>query len=574
MARRSAEQETAIKTIERPKGSGERFASFDLCPNLLRAVTEAGFKEPRPIQAATIPAALEGRDILGLAQTGTGKTAAFALPIIERLLARRGERRGPRALILAPTRELALQIQKEIELLAKFTNVRSVAIFGGIGLGGQRRALQRHPEVIVACPGRLLDLAGSADVRLDGIETLVLDEGDHMLDMGFLPDIRRILAMLPERRQNMLFSATMPREIRGLAGELLDNPKTVELANSVPAETIEHALYPVDPKRKTELLMHLLGQEDFTSAIVFLRTKHRTRRLAEELKKSGQRAIGLQGNMSQGQRERAMNGFRSGRYNVLVATDIAARGIDVAGVSHVINFDVPGTPDAYTHRIGRTGRAERSGKACTLVISEDFSMVKEIERRLDMSIPRVKLEEFGGSAFEAAEQRSGKRHGGKAKKGGGGKWNKSGGGQWSKAGGNAGHDSGNRSWSKPERSSNSGGHWKKPGGDKWSKPGGKWDKPGGGPGRDSGSRSWSKPGHSSNSGGHWKKTGDDKWDKPGGSGGRGAGQGGWSKPRGASAGGRRARPGGAAPSKRWTKPGRKTGFGHWAKPAGSSSERS
>jgi len=327
--------------------------------------------------------------VLGLAQTGTGKTAAFALPIIERLVASRGN--NPRALILAPTRELVLQTHREIEVLARYTNIRATTIFGGVGAGSQVRALRARPDIIVACPGRLLDLLGSGDVRLDGIEVLVLDEADHMLDMGFLPDIKRILARLPEPRQNLLFSATMPREIRGLADRVLRNPHVVELEHHMPLETIEHSLYPVSQDGKTSLLRHLLRDESFESAIVFLRTKHRAKRLARDLDRSGHRAVALQGNMSQGQRQRAMQGFRDGHYDVLVATDIAARGLDVAQVTHVINFDIPNTPDAYTHRIGRTGRSERSGRAYTFVTGDDYSTVKDIERKLKMEIPRVRL---------------------------------------------------------------------------------------------------------------------------------------------------------------------------------------
>ncbi|HJM57177.1 MAG: RNA helicase [Planctomycetes bacterium] len=398
-------------TGKRPTGSKNAFASFGLGKNILRAVTEAGFNEPRPIQAKTIPQVLKGRDVLGLAQTGTGKTAAFALPIIERLVASRGQ--NPRALVIAPTRELAMQIHSDFQMLGKFTNIRSTTVFGGVSAVPQKRALRSRPDVIVACPGRLLDLMGSKDVRLDGLEVLVLDEADHMLDMGFLPDIKRIIKQLPERRQNLLFSATMPREIRSLTDNLLHNPHVVELAITAPMETIEHALYPVEQSRKTDLLTHLLHEQNFTSAIVFLRTKHRTRRLARDLERAGMNAIALQGNMSQGQRQRAMQGFREGRYNVLVATDIAARGIDVAGISHVINYDIPNTPDAYTHRIGRTGRAEQSGKACTFVTGEDFAGVQAIERKLNMQIPRIKLKGFSGGVSERATGRSqGRRQGG------------------------------------------------------------------------------------------------------------------------------------------------------------------
>ena len=395
---------TTIRS-ERSKGS---FGTFGLNKNILRAVSEAGFDVPRPIQAKTIPQVLAGSDVLGLAQTGTGKTAAFALPIIETLSRTRG--RNPRALILAPTRELALQIHTEIELLAKYTGVTSTTVFGGVGAAPQIRALRKKPDIVVACPGRLLDLVGSGDAPLDGVEVCVLDEADHMLDMGFLPDIKKVLARLPKKRQNLLFSATMPNEIRRFANSLLHNPHVVELSHSSPAETIEHALYPVDQKRKIGLLTHLLAADDFRSAIIFLRTKHRAKRLAQSLDRAGHRAVALQGNMSQSQRQKAMQGFRDGHYDVLVATDIAARGIDVAKVSHVINFDVPGTPDAYTHRIGRTGRAECNGKAFTFVTPDDFPAVKDIERKLNMSIPRIKLTEFrGGGEEENFDDRAGAR---------------------------------------------------------------------------------------------------------------------------------------------------------------------
>jgi ATP-dependent RNA helicase RhlE len=394
-----------MASTNRPPRSKGSFATFGLDKKLLRAVREMGFEAPRPIQARTIPQVLSGRDVLGLAQTGTGKTAAFGLPILQRMLARKGT--NPRALILAPTRELALQIHAELELLAKHTGVRAITVFGGVGAAPQVKGLRARPHVVVACPGRLLDLMGSGDAVLDGLEVLVLDEADHMLDMGFLPDIKRILARLPARRQNLLFSATMPREIRSLADRVLRDPHVVELAHSAPADTIEHALYPVERHQKTALLRHLLRGDDFRSAIVFLRTKHRARRLARDLERDGHRAVALQGNMSQAQRQRAMQGFRDGHYDVLVATDIAARGIDVAQVSHVINYDVPNTPDAYTHRIGRTGRAERSGRACTFVTHEDFPAVKEIERKLGLQIPRVKLRDLHRGGGGQGPRRSG-----------------------------------------------------------------------------------------------------------------------------------------------------------------------
>ena len=368
------------------------FGRFELPERLLRGVRAAGFDNPWPIQVETIPAGLEGRDVLGLAQTGTGKTAAFALPLLDRFLETR--RKAPAALVLAPTRELATQIADEIQTLAKFTRMKTVTIYGGVSMRQQVNALRQHPEIVVGCPGRVLDLLRQGLLRLDRIEALVLDEADHMFDMGFLPDIRRILAALPSPRQNLLFSASMPSEIRRLADDLLDDPHVVELANSIPATTIDHALYMVEERRKRDLLEHVLAGDDCESAIVFTRTKHRARRLAEQLSKAGHRAIGLQGNLSQAQRDRAMRGFRSRRYDILVATDIVARGIDVSGVSHVINFDVPNTPEAYTHRIGRTGRAELEGVAFTFVTDEDRSWVSATEQMIGAPIPRRQAKGF------------------------------------------------------------------------------------------------------------------------------------------------------------------------------------
>lgn len=377
------------------------FEAFKLGPALQRGIVAAGFTQPRPIQEQTIQSVLDGRDVMGLAQTGTGKTAAFGLPLMERLLRQR--KPGPRALIVAPTRELAAQIDAELRLLGKFTPLKTAVIFGGVGMGPQIAALRRNPDIIVACPGRLLDHLNQRNVQLNRIETLVLDEADHMFDMGFFPDIRRILAQLPAQRQNLFFSATMPQEVRGLADGILQNPHVVELANAKPAETIDHELYPVQEAKKIDLLQHLLSTP-FESAIIFTRTKHRAKRLAEKLSKTGHAAVALQGNMSQAQRERAMGGFRKNKFNVLVATDIAARGIDVAQVSHVINFDVPNTPEAYTHRIGRTGRAERSGQAFTFVTGEDRSMIKAIERKLGKPIKRARVDGYTDDQTARATQ--------------------------------------------------------------------------------------------------------------------------------------------------------------------------
>jgi len=370
------------------------FAGFGLNPAVLSGVSAAGFKTPRPIQSKAIPAALQGRDVLGLAHTGTGKTAAFALPILNRMA---GGRSGdPRALIIAPTRELANQICQEIRTLARYTQLRVATLIGGVSASQQIAELRKRPEMIVACPGRLLDLMQQGFVRLDRIETLVLDEADHMFDMGFLPDIRRILAALPANRQNLLFSATMPDEIRHLADGLLRDPLAIELSHSRPVPTVSHAAYSTDSRQKYRLLELVLSESDCASAIVFTRTKHRARRLAQDLERSGRRAVALQGNMSQPQRVKAMEGFRKGHFNVLVATDIAARGIDVEGVSHVVNFDMPDTADSYTHRIGRTGRAGETGKAVSFITLEDRPVVRAIEERIGEPIPRWAVEEFSG----------------------------------------------------------------------------------------------------------------------------------------------------------------------------------
>ncbi|MFT5287573.1 MAG: ATP-dependent RNA helicase RhlE [Planctomycetota bacterium] len=402
--RRGAGQSESTGDAQRSNDSNEEavnpkssFNTFGLDKSLLKGIEALGFTNPRPIQAKAIPEALNGRDVLGLAQTGTGKTAAFALPILQRLMGKKGS--APRALIVAPTRELAIQIHAEIVELGRFTGLKAATIFGGVSQVKQVRALKGRPDILIACPGRLLDLHKQRECDLSKIETLVLDEADHMFDMGFLPDIRRILTALPRERQNLLFSATMPKEIRSLADRTLNRPHVVELGHSKPASTIDHFLYPVGQKKKLDLLTHILKEDSFTSAIVFLRTKHRARRVARDLDRDGYRAIALQGNMSQGQRDRAMTGFREGRYDILVATDIAARGIDVANVSHVVNFDLPGTPDAYTHRIGRTGRSELSGKAVTFVTSEDKAGLRAIERNLGEEIPRRFIKGFAESGI-------------------------------------------------------------------------------------------------------------------------------------------------------------------------------
>jgi ATP-dependent RNA helicase RhlE len=378
------------------------FSDFELSPRIAAGVNALGYEQPTPIQEQAIPPIMAGRDVMGLAQTGTGKTAAFALPILQRL--ETGPRGRVRALVVAPTRELAEQINSSFRDLGHQTGLHSVAIYGGVSLGPQLQALRRGPEIVVACPGRLLDHIRQGTVNLSQVEVLVLDEADRMFDMGFLPDVRRIIQAVSERKQTLMFSATMPDDIRALAADVLKDPLTVQIGLSAPAGTVTHALYPVPQNLKTELLIDLLNGTPTGAVLVFTRTKHRTKRLAEQLQRAGFRTASIQGNLGQNQRQAALDGFRTGKYDILVATDIAARGIDVNGISHVINYDMPDTVDAYTHRIGRTGRADRSGEAYTLVTAEDADTVRAVERVLGSKIERRFLPEFdyhaGGSTFE------------------------------------------------------------------------------------------------------------------------------------------------------------------------------
>ena len=365
------------------------FNTFAFHPQINAGISTAGYSTPTPIQQRTIPAILEGHDVLGLAQTGTGKTAAFVLPILQRLL--KGPRGKLRTLILSPTRELAEQTHTAIGQLGRQTGLRSLTIYGGVSALPQIKNLQAGAEIAVACPGRLLDLMAQKSVDLSSIEILVLDEADRMFDMGFLPDVRRILAALPRSRQTLLFSATMPGDIRKLADEILHRPVTVELGDSRPVETVGHALYPVEQTHKVELLLAILRTSGRGQVLVFTRTKHRAKKLAEQLIKAGLSATSLQGNLSQNRRQQAMDNFRSGRVKVLVATDIAARGIDVTQISHVINYDMPDTAEAYTHRIGRTGRMARLGTALSLVTQDDLPMIRTIERLLGEPLEKRKL---------------------------------------------------------------------------------------------------------------------------------------------------------------------------------------
>ena len=374
------------------------FEQFSLDSRLNAGIKAVGYETPTPIQEQAIPLVLNGRDVLGLAQTGTGKTAAFMLPILQRLT--KGPLRRIRALIVAPTRELAEQIHETAVDLGRHTKIHSATVYGGVGKQPQIKALKRSAEIIVACPGRLLDLASDKSINFSNVEVLVLDEADRMFDMGFLPDIRRIIKLLPEKRQTLLFSATMPDDIRQLADSTLKNPATVQIGMIAPAKTVSHAIYPIPHNLKKKLLFALLERKAMGRVLVFTRTKYRARSLARDLDKRGYRAAALQGNMSQNKRQAAMSGFREGKYDIMVATDIAARGIDVADISHVVNFDIPDTVDAYTHRIGRTGRAEETGEAFTFVMPEDAAMVRDIERVLGSPLERRQLEGFHYGDFD------------------------------------------------------------------------------------------------------------------------------------------------------------------------------
>ncbi len=369
------------------------FKQFQFIEQINSNISDCGYEHPTPIQEKAIPEVIEGHDILGLAQTGTGKTAAFALPLIQRLA--KGPKGKVRALVIAPTRELAEQIHRSFQELSVKTGLRSIAVYGGVGKNPQFEAFRRGIEILVACPGRLLDHLNNHDLKLDKVETLVLDEADQMFDMGFFPDIRRILKHLPRQRQTLLFSATMPADIRKLADETLTNPKEISIKLEQPLDLITQAVYPVSKRQKSALLLHLLKTEPVEgSTLVFTRTKYGAKNLAKKLDKVKISATALQGNMSQNQRQNAMNGFRDGKFSVLVATDIAARGIDVSRVAQVINFDLPSTAEAYTHRIGRTGRAERSGRAISFMCYDDQVMVKAIERLQGKTIKRISVEGF------------------------------------------------------------------------------------------------------------------------------------------------------------------------------------
>ena len=373
------------------------FSEFGLDPRLEAGIAALDYVHPTPIQQAAIPEVMTGRDVMGIAQTGTGKTAAFMLPILQNLLD--GPRGKVRALVLAPTRELAEQILVATRALSDKTKIRSTSIYGGVGKRPQADRLRRGVEIVVACPGRLLDIHGDGDIDLSQVETLVLDEADHMCDMGFMPDIRRILAELPSRRQNLFFSATMPWEIRTLADRMLVDPAQITIGSQAPVATVSQSIYPTTEGLKGSLLAAILKQNGRQRTLVFTRTKHRARSLALILGKQGHRVTALQGNMTQSKRRIALDGFRNGRYDVLVATDIAARGIDVTDIEKVVNYDMPDTFESYTHRVGRTGRALKTGEAVNLAAISDTPLVRQIQDQQGSPLEQRVLPDFDYGSF-------------------------------------------------------------------------------------------------------------------------------------------------------------------------------
>jgi ATP-dependent RNA helicase RhlE len=389
------------------------FQSFNLHASIMAGVEALGYTTPTPIQSQSIPPIMQGRDIIGLAQTGTGKTAAFLLPVLHKLMQLPKGKIG--ALVISPTRELAEQTCEAIDDLGKKTGLKSIAVYGGVGMDQQVRRLRSGVEIVVACPGRLLDHIWRGTIDLSNLHTLVIDEADRMFDMGFLPDIRSILKCVMERRQTLLFSATMPADIRRLIQDTLRNPVTVQIGRSAPVASVSHALYPVKQHLKTSLLIEFLRRNDTESVLVFTRTKHRTDRVAMQLQRAGFKVAQIHGDLAQNRRQSALDAFRSGSVKILVATDIAARGIDVLSISHVINYDMPESTDAYTHRIGRTGRVDQKGDALTFVTHEDAGLVRDIEHILNAELERRTIDGFDYAApapevktrrFESASPRS------------------------------------------------------------------------------------------------------------------------------------------------------------------------
>ncbi|MDQ6870687.1 MAG: DEAD/DEAH box helicase [Gemmatimonadota bacterium] len=397
--------------IEEKIDAGLSFAELDLAPEVLQAVRDAGYTHPTPIQQQAIPLALAGRDLIGLAQTGTGKTAGFTLPIVHNLISapitdERGEpAHRVRVLILTPTRELAAQVEESFRKYGKYTQLRVVPIFGGVGIEPQSKALRRGVDVVVATPGRLLDHMERENVSFNDLEVLVLDEADRMLDMGFAPQLNRIVSEIPPYRQTLLFSATMPPEVEALARKYLRKPVVVQVGRrSEAASTVTHAVYPVPRERKSTLLVELLKQSDMDSVLIFTRTKHGADRVVHHLEDAGIAATAMHADKSQGERTRALEDFKSGKIRVLVATDIAQRGLDVSGISHVINYDVPQQPEDYVHRIGRTGRAAATGDAYTFMSTDEIAMVRTIERMIGQQIPRISVPgyDFGTTTDEGS----------------------------------------------------------------------------------------------------------------------------------------------------------------------------
>ncbi len=388
------------------------FSSFNLDRRLEEGVRALGFTQPTPIQVATIPAALTGQDILGSAETGTGKTAAYLLPILQRFLAAPARTHQVRALILVPTRELALQVAEHGELLSAHTGLRVLAVFGGMALGSQEKSLRHGVDIVIATPGRLLDHATRKNISFGALEVLVLDEADRMLDVGFLPDLRRIVRLLPRERQTMLFSATLIPSIVNLAAEVTRNAARIQMETAPAPDAITQTLFPVSEHLKPQLLQQLLREEEMESVLVFARTKHRADRVVKQLQRANIRAAVIHGDRSQNQRIEALEAFRRGSSRVLVATDIAARGIDVEGISHVVNYDVPMQPEDYVHRIGRTGRAHAAGKAYTLVTPTDETMVRRIEVVLKQKIQRRRIAgiDYNTPAFAQPDRDSIRRY--------------------------------------------------------------------------------------------------------------------------------------------------------------------
>ncbi|MCG3146990.1 MAG: ATP-dependent RNA helicase RhlE [Verrucomicrobiae bacterium] len=367
------------------------FKSLGLSEAVIRGVEAAGYTEPTAIQARGIPVILAGKDVIGSAQTGTGKTAAFALPVLTKL-----DKHGTcRCLVLTPTRELAAQVETAFRDYGRFTDLRTTVIYGGVGYGQQREDLKRGMDILIATPGRLLDLMGQGDVRLDHIQVLILDEADRMLDMGFMPDVRRIIDKCPKQRQTLLFSATIPSELERLVAWAMRSPEQINIGERrSPAATINHAFYPVAATQKFQLLITLLERTNFDSVLIFCRTKHGADKIARRLQQANHAVAVLHSNRTQRERIEALEGFKSGKYEVMVATDIAARGIDVEDVTHVINYDVPQHPEDYVHRIGRTGRAQKVGDAFTLITTEESDHVNAIERFIGAKVPRLQLDDF------------------------------------------------------------------------------------------------------------------------------------------------------------------------------------